>query len=157
MTKCWYFYRKTGLDISCKLSPKETICLKYQILLSEIVFQMSAEILNQHAKRLHLYDGDYVRFWSYICVIGGSTGCAYSSTALWQYTDLNTCMLRIWFDFLQNYKLLFNDTATLLTHFVSSPRESEKMDRSANGKRKEKLKRVRGKWMTVQSPKQKKY
>ena len=29
-----YFSQKTGFDISCKLSPKETICMKCQILLS---------------------------------------------------------------------------------------------------------------------------
>ena len=34
---CWYFSyfsQKTGFDISCKLSPEETICMKYQILFS---------------------------------------------------------------------------------------------------------------------------
>ena len=30
-----YFCQKTGLDISCKLSLIETICMKYQILFSE--------------------------------------------------------------------------------------------------------------------------
>ena len=30
-----YFPQKTGYDISCKLSPKETICMKCQILFSE--------------------------------------------------------------------------------------------------------------------------
>ena len=29
-----YFSQKTGFDISCKLSPKETICMKCQILFS---------------------------------------------------------------------------------------------------------------------------
>ena len=29
-----YFTQKTGFDISCKLSPKETICMKCQILFS---------------------------------------------------------------------------------------------------------------------------
>ena len=28
-----YFYQKIGFDISCRLSPKETICMKYLILL----------------------------------------------------------------------------------------------------------------------------
>ena len=28
----FYFSQKTGYDISCKLSPKETICMKCQIL-----------------------------------------------------------------------------------------------------------------------------
>ena len=30
----FYFSQKTGFDISCKLSPVETICMKYQILFS---------------------------------------------------------------------------------------------------------------------------
>ena len=30
-----YFYQKTGFDISCKLSPVETICMKCQSLFSE--------------------------------------------------------------------------------------------------------------------------
>ena len=29
-----YFYQETGLDISCKLSPLETICMKCQNLFS---------------------------------------------------------------------------------------------------------------------------
>ena len=29
-----YFSQKTGYDISCKLSPKETVCMKCQILFS---------------------------------------------------------------------------------------------------------------------------
>ena len=29
-----YFSQKTGFDISCKLSPKKTICMKCQILFS---------------------------------------------------------------------------------------------------------------------------
>ena len=27
-----FFFHKIGFDISCKLSPKETICMKYQVL-----------------------------------------------------------------------------------------------------------------------------
>ena len=30
-----YFSQKTGYDISCRLSPKETICMKCHILFSE--------------------------------------------------------------------------------------------------------------------------
>ena len=30
----FFFYQKTGFDTSCKLSPKETICIKFQIPLS---------------------------------------------------------------------------------------------------------------------------
>ena len=28
----FYFFQETGFDISCKLSPEETICMKYQNL-----------------------------------------------------------------------------------------------------------------------------
>ena len=31
---CSYFFQKMGFDISCKLSPLETICMKCQILFS---------------------------------------------------------------------------------------------------------------------------
>ena len=30
-----FFFQGTGFDISCKLPPEETICMKYQILFSE--------------------------------------------------------------------------------------------------------------------------
>ena len=49
------FSQKTGLDISCKLSPMETICLKYQILFSvknkkHIVSLLSAEFVHRVVK-----------------------------------------------------------------------------------------------------------
>ena len=49
------FYKKTGLDTSCKLSPLETICMKYQILFSgkkiRKYFKLSsAETFTQRAK-----------------------------------------------------------------------------------------------------------
>ena len=31
---CLFFPQKTGSGMSCKLSPKETICMKFQILFS---------------------------------------------------------------------------------------------------------------------------
>ena len=31
---CWYFSQKIGSDISCKLSSKETVCMKYQNIFS---------------------------------------------------------------------------------------------------------------------------
>ena len=44
-----YFSQETGFDISCKLPPLETICMKYQILFSgkdkkNIVSLSSAEL-----------------------------------------------------------------------------------------------------------------
>ena len=48
------FTQKIGFHISCKLSPKETICRKCQNLFSgknkTKFFKMSAEIITQHAK-----------------------------------------------------------------------------------------------------------
>ena len=60
------FVQKTSFGISCKLSPKETVCMKYQSdgKISEIYFKMSsAEIISQLAKhyglKMHcLYDDD---------------------------------------------------------------------------------------------------
>ena len=49
MLKCFsYFYKKTGFDISCKLSPFETICRECQNLFSgkdkKIIISLSAEL-----------------------------------------------------------------------------------------------------------------
>ena len=51
-----YFSHKTDIDISCKVSPKEIICMKCRILFSakkqdEYLNILSAELLPQHAKR----------------------------------------------------------------------------------------------------------
>ena len=45
----FYFFQKTGSDISCKLSPVETICMKCQNLFSgenkkNIIYLSSAEL-----------------------------------------------------------------------------------------------------------------
>ena len=51
----FFFPQKIGFDISCKLSPKETICMKYQSLFSEenkkkYLKMLFTEIFTQHAK-----------------------------------------------------------------------------------------------------------
>ena len=47
-------FQKTGVAISCKLSPQETICMKRQTLFSgknkKKCFNMSAEMFTQHAE-----------------------------------------------------------------------------------------------------------
>ena len=55
MTFFLFFFQKTGYDISCILSPKETICMKCRILFSgknkKKHFKMSsAENFTQSAK-----------------------------------------------------------------------------------------------------------
>ena len=50
-----FFFQKTGFDISCKLSPLETICMKYQSLFSRknmknIFTLSSAEIAQKVVK-----------------------------------------------------------------------------------------------------------
>ena len=47
-----YFYQKTGFDISCKLSPLETICMKCQILFAwkNIINLSSAELAQRVVK-----------------------------------------------------------------------------------------------------------
>ena len=62
-TNWWYFSwlsQKTGFDISCKLSPMETICLKCQILFSvenkKKYVNMSTENFNHTAKPLQQFD-----------------------------------------------------------------------------------------------------
>ena len=50
-----YFSQKTGFDISCKLSPLETICMKCQILFSRknkktIINLLSAELAQRVVK-----------------------------------------------------------------------------------------------------------
>ena len=53
----YLFSQKAEFDISCKLSPQETICMKFQILLSGKKKQKTknnlspVEIFTQHAKR----------------------------------------------------------------------------------------------------------
>ena len=49
-----YFFQKTGFDISCKLSPMETICMKSQFLFSvknkENINLLSAELAQRVEK-----------------------------------------------------------------------------------------------------------
>ena len=57
--KCFsYFSQKTGFDISCKLSPLETICMNCQILFSgktrkNIISLVSAELAKRVVKAIH--------------------------------------------------------------------------------------------------------
>ena len=54
--KCFsYFPQKTGFDISCKLSPMETICIKCQIMFSgknkkNVIILSSAELAQRVVK-----------------------------------------------------------------------------------------------------------
>ena len=47
-----HLFQKTGFDISCKLSPKETVCLKYQTLFSKknIIKLLSVEFAMRMVK-----------------------------------------------------------------------------------------------------------
>ena len=49
-----YFPQKTGFDISCKLSPVETVCMKHQILISgknrKNINLLSAELAQREIK-----------------------------------------------------------------------------------------------------------
>ena len=47
-----YFSLKTGFDVSCKLSPSEKICMKYQVLFSRknIIILLSAELAQRVVK-----------------------------------------------------------------------------------------------------------
>ena len=58
VTNWWYFFvffSETGVDISCKLSPIETVCMKFQILFSgknkkNIISLSSAELAHRVVK-----------------------------------------------------------------------------------------------------------
>ena len=41
-----FFFQKTGFDISCKLSPVETICMKCQILFSRKIKKKKKNVIN---------------------------------------------------------------------------------------------------------------
>ena len=61
------FFQKTGFDISCKLSPLETICMKCQILFSgNIFFKMSsAESFIQSANSKQAIPQNQIQFFLY--------------------------------------------------------------------------------------------
>ena len=47
------FSKKIGFDISCKLSPQETICMKYQSLFSgKIIISLSSAVFVQRVVKV---------------------------------------------------------------------------------------------------------
>ena len=88
---CTYLSQKIGFDIPCKLSPKETVCMKCQSLVSEknkknITNLLSAEFAHTSlGRQLDLFKFKGWPHWLRWCVTDSCSGHRFNARWVWQH------------------------------------------------------------------------